>query len=125
MPDKKKSKTPKTPEEIIKIHNDWKEKNDKKIMDKEVQLDLQLAKMMRTGASRKAKDARSERTGELIAFGILVEELFRAGGQEAPKKWEDGAKKHLSGRNLQRALSGFARLMPKLPSTGKSQEHGQ
>jgi len=60
--------------------------------------------------ARLSQDKRKERTGQLVAFGVLVEELFKAGDEAARQKWIDGAKKHLADRNLTRVISGFSRL---------------
>ena len=57
-----------------------------------------------------SKDKRKERDGQLIAFGVLVEEMFKTAEPENRQKWLDGAKKHLKDRNLTRALAGFERL---------------
>lgn len=56
------------------------------------------------------EDTRKKRDGQLVAFGVLVEQMFKSGDEEARKKWHEGAKKHLDGRNLERVLAGFKRL---------------
>lgn len=53
---------------------------------------------------------RKERNGQLIAWGVLIEEMYKAADEQAKQRWIDGAKKHLSGRNLERALAGFERI---------------
>ena len=53
---------------------------------------------------------RKERNGQLVVFGVLVEEMYKSVDAAARQKWIDGAKKHLKDRNLKRALDGFARL---------------
>lgn len=53
---------------------------------------------------------RKERNGQLIAWGVLIEEMYKAADEQAKQRWKDGAKKHLSGRNLERALAGFERI---------------
>jgi hypothetical protein len=53
---------------------------------------------------------RKERNGQLIALGVLVEEMFKSGDDTARQKWTDGAKKYLKDRNLSRAMAAFSRL---------------
>lgn len=54
--------------------------------------------------------ARKERNGQLIAFGVLVEVLYRNASREERLKWATDAGKLLTGRNLDRVLGGFKRL---------------
>lgn len=57
-----------------------------------------------------SKDKRKERDGQLIAFGVYVEEFFKSADMEGRKRLEESIKKHLAGRNLERALAGLARM---------------
>ena len=43
-------------------------------------------------------------------FGVYIEEFFKTSDDEAKKRLEESIKKHLSGRNLERALDGIKRL---------------
>ena len=70
----------------------------------------QLKAQLQKEESRLNKDKRKERDGQHIAFGVLVEEMFKTAEPENRQKWLDGAKKHLKDRNLTRALAGFERL---------------
>ena len=70
----------------------------------------QLKAQLQKEESRLNKDKRKERDGQLIAFGVLVEEMFKTAEPENRQKRLDGAKKHLKDRNLTRALAGFERL---------------
>lgn len=70
----------------------------------------QLKAQLQNEEARLNKFKRKERDGQLIAFGVLVEEMFKSAEPENRQKWIDGAKKHLKDRNLIRALSGFERL---------------
>ena len=70
----------------------------------------QLKAQLQKEESRLNKDKRKERDGQLIAFGVLVEEMFKTAEPENRQKWLDCAKKHLKDRNLTRALAGFERL---------------
>lgn len=57
-----------------------------------------------------SKGKRKDRDGQLIAFGVYVEEFFKSADPEGRRRLEEGIKKHLSGRNLERALAGMTRL---------------
>ena len=56
------------------------------------------------------QEERKRRTGQLVAFGFYIEEFFKTSDDEAKKRLEESIKKHLSGRNLERALDGIKRL---------------
>ena len=56
------------------------------------------------------QEERKRRTGQLVAFGVYIEEFFKTSDDEAKKRLEESIKKHLSGRNLERALDGIKRL---------------
>ena len=70
----------------------------------------QLKAQLQKEESRLNKDKRKERDGQLIAFGVLVEEMFKTAEPENKEKWLVNAKKYLKDRNLARALAGFERL---------------
>ena len=67
------------------------------------------AKLLKEEA-RLSRDKRKERDGQLIAFGVYVEEFFKSADIDEKKRLEESVKKHLKGRNLDRALAGLARL---------------
>jgi hypothetical protein len=94
----------------------WEQKRLKRI--NELKRKLQAAEKRFDDARRKKRNA------ELIAFGVLVEELFKAGDSAVRQKWLDDAKKHLSTGNLfSRAESGFERLKELLtPSDATNSE---
>ena len=56
------------------------------------------------------KSRREERNGQLVALGVLVEEMYKSGDESTRQKWEDNAKKHLVDRNLKRVFDAFERL---------------
>lgn len=70
----------------------------------------QLKAKLQNEEARFNKDKRKERDGQLIAFGVYVEEFFRGTDVDGKKRLEESIKKHLAGRNLERALAGLARL---------------
>lgn len=53
---------------------------------------------------------RKERNGQLIAFGVYIEEFFKGEPDSARERLEESIKKYLTGRNLTRALEGLKRL---------------
>lgn len=70
----------------------------------------QLKAKLQKEEARLNKDARKERNGQLIAFGVLVEEMFKTAEPESKQKWIEVSRKYLKDRNLTRALAGFERL---------------
>lgn len=70
----------------------------------------QLKAQLQKEEAKLNQSQRKERNGQLIALGVLVEEMFKSGDETARQKWTDGAKKHLKDRNLSRALAAFFRL---------------
>ena len=70
----------------------------------------QLKAQLQKEESRLNKDKRKERDGQLIAFGVYVEEFFKSTDIDGRTRLEESIKKHLSGRNLERALAGLARM---------------
>lgn len=70
----------------------------------------QLKAMLQQEEAKQHQEERKQRTGQLVAFGVYVEELFKSSDDEARKQLEESMKKHLSGRNLERALEGIKRL---------------
>lgn len=65
---------------------------------------LERAQNRLTSADRKA------RNGQLIVFGVYLEEVYKKANKERRKRIDDSIKEHLTGRNLARALEGIARL---------------
>lgn len=53
---------------------------------------------------------RKERTGQLVSWGVMVEEIFKAADEAGRQRLIESAQKHLTERNLERALAGFSRL---------------
>lgn len=70
----------------------------------------QLKARLQKEESRLNQSQRKERNGQLIALGVLVEEVFKAGDEAGRQKLIESAKKHLKDRNLTRAFAGFERL---------------
>lgn len=78
--------------------------------EKRIEKIKQLKARLQREESRLNQEKRKERNGQLIAFGILVEELFISGDEAARQKLIEKARNHLKDRNLTRALGGFSRL---------------
>lgn len=70
----------------------------------------QLKAMLQQEEAKQNQEERKRRTGQLVAFGGYIEEFFKISDDEAKKRLEESIKKHLSGRNLERALDGIKRL---------------
>ncbi len=80
--------------------------SEQKRLDRIAQLKAKLQKE----EARLSKIKRKERDGQLIAFGVYIEEFFKSADDDGKRKLEESIKKHLSGRNLERALVGLERL---------------
>lgn len=78
---------------------------------------LERAQNRLTSADRKA------RNGQLVVFGVYVEEVFKKASEEGRKRIEDSIKAHLTGRNLARALEGIARLKEEAGIPVPNEEH--
>lgn len=70
------------------------------------QLKAQLQKAENQLAQKRKKD----RDGQLVAWGVYVEEFYKHADETGKQKLEESIKKHLTGRNLDRALAGLTRL---------------
>lgn len=70
----------------------------------------QLKARLQKEEARLADSERKKRTGQLISWGVMVEEIFKSTDEAGRQRLIESAKKHLKERNLQRALEGFSRL---------------
>ena len=70
----------------------------------------QLRAKLQKEEAKQADSQRKKRNGQLISWGILVEEIFTNADDAGRQQLIDSAKKYLKNRNLQRALEGFSRL---------------
>lgn len=70
----------------------------------------QLRARLQKEEARQAEDQRKKRNGQLVSWGVMVEEIFKNADEAGRQRLIDSAKKHLKERNLQRALEGFSRL---------------
>lgn len=84
--------------------------------ERRLQRIAQLKAKLQKEEAQLSKDKRKERDGQLIAFGVYVEEFFKSADKDGRKRLEESIKKHLSGRNLERALVGLARIDGGVPS---------
>ena len=81
----------------------------KTLAEKMALLQRQKEKLAQKAAALN-KEARKERDGQLIAWGIMVEAQYRNGSSEQRERVVTTAHELLKDRNLNRALAGFARL---------------
>ncbi len=77
---------------------------------KRLQKIAQLKARLQKEEARLNQDKRKERNGQLIAFGVYVEEFYKSADEDGKKQLEDSIKKHLKDRSLERALAGLQRL---------------
>ena len=68
----------------------------------------QLKAKLQKEQARLSASKRKERDGQLISFGVYIEEFFKSSNAEA--RLEESVKSHLKDRNLERALAGLKRL---------------
>ena len=78
--------------------------------ERRLQRIAQLKAKLQKEEARLSNDKRKERNGQLIAFGVYVEEFFKSADMDERNRLEESMKKHLSGRNLERALAGLSRI---------------
>jgi len=81
----------------------------------------QIKAQLRKTEAKFTQSQRKERNGHLIAFGVLVEEIFKAGDEKGQQKLIEAANRHLKDRTLAKALDGFKRLAaaPKVTPKGE------
>ena len=87
--------------------------DDKKLItteERRLQRIAQLKAKLQKVEARLADSARKKRTGQLISWGVLIEEIFKSADEAGRQRLIESAKKHLKDRNLDRALQGFDRL---------------
>lgn len=70
----------------------------------------QLRSKLQKEESRQAEDLRKKRNGQLVSWGVMVEEIFKSADEAGRQRLVESAKRYLKDRNLQRALEGFSRL---------------
>lgn len=79
--------------------------------ERRLQRIAQLKARLQQEEARLSQEKRKERTGQLVAFGVYVEEALKSAGDEEIIVLEDGLKKYLSGRTLEKALAGLQRVL--------------
>ncbi len=87
------------------------------IDEKKVLQIAQLKAQLQRAESQLAQKRKKDRDGQLVAWGVYVEEFYKHADESGKQKLEDSIKKHLTGRNLDRALAGLARLDGKASDT--------
>ena len=81
----------------------------KTLAEKMANLQLQKQKLAQKTAALN-KEARKERDGQLIAWGIMVEARYRNASPDLREHIISTTREFLKDRNLSRALAGFVRL---------------
>lgn len=93
----------------------------KTLAERMLSLQRQKQKLAQKAAALN-KEARRERTGQLIAWGIMVEAQYRNAAPEQRERIISAAREFLKDRNLSRALAGFVRLDGEISQEKTSQE---
>ena len=93
----------------------------KTLAEKMLSLQRQKQKLALKAAALN-KEARKERTGQLIAWGIMVEAQYRNAAPDQRKRLISAAREFLKDRSLSRALAGFVRLDDEISQEKTSQE---
>lgn len=88
-----------------------------KRIDKISQLKSQIQKEQ----AKLKEESRKERNGQLIAFGIWVENFLKSNPTKI-NEMRDSAKELLTNRNLDRFLSGVKRIREEIEVSKKSAE---
>lgn len=88
-----------------------------KRIDKISQLKAQIQKEQ----AKLKEESRKERNGQLIAFGIWVENFLKSNPAKIDEM-RDSAKELLTNRNLARFLSGIKRITEEIEAPKKSTE---
>lgn len=78
--------------------------------EKRIQRIEQLKAKLQKEQAKLSASKRKERDGQLISFGVYIEEFFKSSNEDARKRLEESIKSHLKNRNLERALAGLKRL---------------
>ena len=94
----------------------------KTLAEKMLRLQRQKQKLAQKAAALN-KEARKERTGQLIAWGIMVEAMYRNAAPEQRKRLISAAREFLKDRNLSRALAGFVRLDDEMATMEKNYQN--
>ena len=79
------------------------------LAERQAALEKRREKLNQQAAALK-KEARRERNGQLIAWGIMTELIYKDKNPQRRNSLREAAKKYLKERELNRALAGFDRL---------------
>lgn len=69
-----------------------------------------LQKELKEIKAAKSRAERKERNGQLIAFGVLIEQIFKTATPDQRESLKKKAADLLDDRNRDRAMTGFDRL---------------
>lgn len=105
----------------VKQGNFMEEKKQLTTEERRLQRIAQLKAKLQKEEARLADSERKKRTGQLVSFGVYIEEFFKGEPDSARERLEESIKKYLTGRNLMRALEGLKRLTKEIEEK-KAQE---
>ena len=94
----------------------------KTLAEKMAILQIQKQRLAQKAAALN-REARKERDGQLIAWGIMVEAKYRNAAPEHRERLISAARDFLKDRNLSRALAGFARLDDEMATMEKNYQN--
>lgn len=100
---------------------DQKEASTKRrtLAEKLAALEASKARLAKRAAAL-TKEARHERNGQLIVWGIMSELTYQKGDAATRQRMKTAAASLLKGRDLDRALAGFARLDGEMIENGNT-----
>ena len=78
---------------------------------KRIQRIEQLKAKLQKEQAKLSASKRKERDGQLISFGVYIEEFFKSSNEDARKRLGESIKTHLKDRNLERAQAALKRLV--------------
>lgn len=87
-----------------------------KTTDKQQKRIEQLKAKLQKETARLSAAKHKERNGQLIAFGLYIEALYKRVDFDAKKKIQSDVLSLLEGRNADRARAGFSRLDEDTPA---------
>ena len=89
--------------------NKGKSRSRRTLQEREEAYKKRRAALNKAGARLK-EEARKERNGQLIAWGIFIEAYYKCCGLNERNEFREAFKVYLKGRELDRALAGCDRL---------------
>lgn len=95
---------------VLNIDNISKANNDVITMKERKQRIIKLKAEIKKEEALLKQSMKKERNNQLIAFGVLVEEIFKSCSEADRRKWIETPKEYLDDTYCRRVLAGFERL---------------